>query len=900
MIYVEEVTSDGRGPDSQLWDMDLGEALVGLRFQDVNVPQGATIASARIVFVARDSDSIATDLTIDAELSDNAAPFDTSDPDNVKNRTYTNSPIAWNAVPAWTSGQTGADYTTPELKTIVQDIVNRGGWSRGNAMVFKIDGTGERDAYPRDDSSTLQPVLYIDIAEDQGKRYYGYFSPDHFYEYDSGAFVPVYEKVDFSTSANSWTVYAYNAATDTLSTSTTSLNDATITASGYWDGNFLNWLTMRRADILRKVLVGGLVDESGGNIFLNGENPNNGSYSDAFSKTINTSGIFPLSPYHGNYTYTINNAGNLTVGGSTFDIRVQKELTIEANDFNSDGTDVVGVLQRIGDKARYGNIWFNNGGSESGGTVENTVGGTDLDTLVASLRDHRCTTSTPLAETLYVATQYFSQVPIQSGLSYPSDALPSPVQRGGSNDPFLNQDTGEMIYCAKSFIIFLSDGASTSDSRIPNSLKDYDNDGNDSSTCTDCGTDFMDDVAFYAHTQDLRDDLSGTQNITLYTIYAFDNDPAAKSLLRNAARNGAFEDRNGNGRPDLNEEWDEDGDGDPDTYFEATDGYALEANLIKAFNDISEKAASGTASSVLATNNQGAGITVQAYFKPVEKDVARTKEAHWLGFMQAFWVDPWGNLREDSYGEEIDGALKVRKLNLRNTTTTNTASTDVDKIIEFFSDGTTVKARIFDQHWLYNPAHGDEDYCLPPEDCTTHYDEFNLSDIEPLFEVSENLSVRDPDTRTIFTFIDKDQDEVVDTNEVISFDTSMDSALAPYLGVQDNTRWGDSGAGLGNSFADRITNIINWVRGTDVAGLRNRTLDSVTWRLGDIVNSTPMMVGAPKEFYHQLYEDLTYIDFIQYAQSRESVIYVGANDGMMHAFTSWTALKDDDGNTQYA
>ena len=29
-------------------------------------------------------------------------------------------------------------------------------------------------------------------------------------------------------------------------------------AGGSWDGNFLNWMTMRRVDIMRKVLVGGL------------------------------------------------------------------------------------------------------------------------------------------------------------------------------------------------------------------------------------------------------------------------------------------------------------------------------------------------------------------------------------------------------------------------------------------------------------------------------------------------------------------------------------------------------------------------------------------------------------------------------------------------------------------
>ena len=37
-------------------------------------------------------------------------------------------------------------YETPELKTIIQEIVNRGGWTVENAMLFKFSGTGLRQA----------------------------------------------------------------------------------------------------------------------------------------------------------------------------------------------------------------------------------------------------------------------------------------------------------------------------------------------------------------------------------------------------------------------------------------------------------------------------------------------------------------------------------------------------------------------------------------------------------------------------------------------------------------------------------------------------------------------------------------------------------------------------------
>ncbi|MGD9215379.1 MAG: hypothetical protein PVJ84_11215, partial [Desulfobacteraceae bacterium] len=367
-------------PDNQLWDLDMGERIVGLRFQDVNVDQGAVITSAYIEFVAVDSDSKTTNLTIQGEANDNAAPFTSASP--VTSRTGTTSTVAWNSIPAWTRGDT---YNSPDISSIVQEIVDRDGWSNGNAMVFRITGSGERDAYSRDKSSTLMPILHI-VTADQGKTYYGYFNPDYFYEYDSGIFTPAYQKESYG--ANSWTVRAFDSDTETLSTSTTSLSAASIEA-GLWDGNWLNWLCMRRVDVLRKVMVGGLSNtrHNGGKQSVEGEDPDSGTWYEYWSKTMDTTDNMPVGPYHGNYTYTIEN-GNFSVGsdtydsddknekndkndkndknepnenddssvgGNTYDIKVRKEPAIESQDFDDSGQELVGVLQRVGTQARWGN-----------------------------------------------------------------------------------------------------------------------------------------------------------------------------------------------------------------------------------------------------------------------------------------------------------------------------------------------------------------------------------------------------------------------------------------------------------------------------------------------------------------------------------------------------------------
>ena len=55
-------------------------------------------------------------------------------------------------------------------------------------------------------------------------------------------------------------------------------------------------------------------------------------------------------------------------------------------------------------------------------------------------------------------------------------------------------------------------------------------------------------------------------------------------------------------------------------------------------------------------------------------------------------------------------------------------------------------------------------------------------------------------------------------------------------------------------------------------------------RLADIINSTPTPVGAPSDGYDLISLDSTYAEFREQYRNRRQVVYVGANDGMLHAF----------------
>jgi type IV pilus assembly protein PilY1 len=121
-----------------------------------------------------------------------------------------------------------------------------------------------------------------------------------------------------------------------------------------------------------------------------------------------------------------------------------------------------------------------------------------------------------------------------------------------------------------------------------------------------------------------------------------------------------------------------------------------------------------------------------------------------------------------------------------------------------------------------------------------------------IWEAGVLLQARSMDSRRIFTGIG---------SQVHDFTAPNAPQLRAAMGAATDLEAGD---------------LITWGRGNDVLGLRNRR----GWVLGPIVHSTPVVVGAPANF---LIEE-TYQQFSLAHQDRRKMVYVGANDGMLHAF----------------
>ena len=138
----------------------IGEAntLTGLRFSGVDVPRGVTITSAYLDFSVVQTDSAEeTSLAIAGELDSNPATY--SEANSLKGRLMTSARVAWDAIPEWNTPD--ETQTSPDIKSVVQEIVNQGDWCGGNPMAFLIGGTGLRSAWARDADNGLQPVLRV-------------------------------------------------------------------------------------------------------------------------------------------------------------------------------------------------------------------------------------------------------------------------------------------------------------------------------------------------------------------------------------------------------------------------------------------------------------------------------------------------------------------------------------------------------------------------------------------------------------------------------------------------------------------------------------------------------------------------------------------------------------------
>jgi len=153
----------------------------GLRFLNVTIAPGAQISASYLTFKCFESMSgtvVRTKIIGNKEA--NAATFSTladyqarrgTSVGGADNTKRTVAEVLWDNIPAWTAG---VSYNSPEIRTVIQEIIDQAAWASGNALaLFWDDHDGRSDtataytgrrAYSYDGSAVDAPKLYIEYV----------------------------------------------------------------------------------------------------------------------------------------------------------------------------------------------------------------------------------------------------------------------------------------------------------------------------------------------------------------------------------------------------------------------------------------------------------------------------------------------------------------------------------------------------------------------------------------------------------------------------------------------------------------------------------------------------------------------------------------------------------------
>jgi type IV pilus assembly protein PilY1 len=102
---------------------------LGLRFQGVAIPQGATITSAYLLMTARSDTNSVASTTIKAVSSDDMLSWSFADFDVSSQATVPNT-VVWNQ-DEWITDRT---YKSQDISAVIQDVVNQAGWDEDNSI----------------------------------------------------------------------------------------------------------------------------------------------------------------------------------------------------------------------------------------------------------------------------------------------------------------------------------------------------------------------------------------------------------------------------------------------------------------------------------------------------------------------------------------------------------------------------------------------------------------------------------------------------------------------------------------------------------------------------------------------------------------------------------------------
>lgn len=545
-----------------------------------------------------------------------------------------------------------------------------------------------------------------------------------------------------------------------------------------------------------------------------------------------------------------------------------------------------------------------------------------LDYLTKQINSIRATSWTPLSEAIFNGLGYYGQN--------------ASLRINDADFTIAPTDDPVQAWCQANNILVITEGASTADinakvkdkiTALAGTVQDPTIAAADEGECTvDAqhylyGSTYLDDLTFFGQnaidaliyskpTMPSDNDVPmNKQNIRTYIVSTGNAsgdgttgecNPAV--LMDNAAKNGGT------------------------TLLPGENAQQLEESLRAALADILTRASAGSAASVISSARSGEGAIYQAIFWPemVSSFGQEEYRVSWVGDVHGLLIDDQGHVYEDSNHN--------RSLDL------DPDSGTVDKrVIVYFDQSENKSKGCYGQTTVVDGGVTCTD-SVNLEDVnflwSAHKSLADLTDVQSnrsLTGANFNFTGGEGRKRYIFTWNDADHDGAVEPGEVIGLEKAADPTAAAWTTLAKNFiidsvfTDNDDYTAL-EQYGYELNNIIGWLRGDDwlidedldndglwspgvdpdLDGVfENAEIDTVagdgppreplrsrksahnstlfTWRLGDVINSTPITVTSPNTGYHLIYNDGSYANFVARYKKRRHVVYFGGNDGMLHA-----------------
>ncbi len=366
-----------------------------------------------------------------------------------------------------------------------------------------------------------------------------------------------------------------------------------------------------------------------------------------------------MSPYTPSGYSGTHDGQRLLPPGSTVPIGSipQAQVKIRVNK-----ADRIGVIQQNFNLVRFGFMYYN---SDHEGEILVGCHNTNLDTLLDKFNTIYPYNGTPTGEALEEALDYFKQ---NDGHSNANNS----TFIGTSVDPYYQKAlSGDLVAvpCRKSYVVLLSDGAWNGSVDPIRPARDM-------------------------HAVDLRSDISDSQTVDVFSIFAFGTADCGKRSMKGVAMFGGFMDSASSGcgtsntwpypytdylpttceqssvdcegdtptgsrcmkwpQPNCDpsgtyntccKEWDSKWDahttgdnldkGVPDNYFEAAEGQDLQSALLKVFSAAIVKNATASAVATVAQQTQEGDIIIRGLFHA--SDPETVGRYLWQGHLEAYW-----------------------------------------------------------------------------------------------------------------------------------------------------------------------------------------------------------------------------------------------------------------------